>query len=172
MRWRLLALVSVGVNLALAAGWLLLQRQLAVRRSDNSASAAAGSLDKTNVVVRRQFFSWRDLESDDYPTYIANLRDIGCPDQTIRDIIIADVNALFSRRLATELVTAEQQWWRTEPDTNIVQVAAEKSRTMDEERRALLVRLLGPNWEYGDIVNLPRPSRPGVLLDGGRRLVR
>jgi len=166
MRWRLLAFVSLGVNLALAAGWLLVQRQLAARRSDDSASAGAGSLDKTNVVVRRQFFSWRDLESDDYPTYIANLRDIGCPDQTIRDIIIADVNALFSRRLATELVTAEQQWWRTEPDTNIVQVAAEKSRTMDEERRALLVRLLGPNWEYGDIVNLPRPSRPGVLLDG------
>jgi len=40
--------------------------------------------------VRRQFFSWQQLESPDYQTYVANLRDIGCPEQTIRDIIIAD----------------------------------------------------------------------------------
>ena len=60
---------------------------------------------KTNIVLRRQLFSWREVESADYPTYVANLRQIGCPEQTIRDIIIADVNALYSRRRATELVT-------------------------------------------------------------------
>ena len=60
---------------------------------------------KTNLVVRRQLFSWQEIESADYPTYVANLRQIGCPEQTIRDIIIADVNALYSRRRATELVT-------------------------------------------------------------------
>src|SRR5437667_5223168 len=121
---------------------------------------------KTNVLLRRQFFSWGEVETADYPTYIANLRAIGVPEQTIRDIIIADVNALYARRRSTELVTAEQQWWRTEPDTNVVQIAAEKGRILDEERRTLLSRLLGPNWESGDIVSLPRPSRPGILLDG------
>jgi LysM repeat protein len=117
-------------------------------------------------VVRRQFFSWREVESRDYPTYIANLRDIGCPEQTIRDIIIADVNALFTQRRATEMVTAESQWWRSEPDPAIVKAAADKARSLEEERRSLLTRLLGTNWESGDLVNLPRPSHPGVLLDG------
>src|SRR2546430_17132906 len=58
------------------------------------------------------------------------------------------------------------QWWRSEPDTNVVQAAAEKARDLEDERRALLARLLGTAWEAGDLVNLPRPSRPGIVLDG------
>jgi LysM repeat protein len=168
MRWRALALGSLGVNLLLAAGWLLARNRWATNSAAAIAQAAqAGqTTGHTNVVVRRQFFSWREVESADYPTYIANLRDIGCPEQTIRDIIIADVNALYSRKRATELVTAEQQWWRSEPDPAVLQVAAEKSRGLEDERRGLLARLLGTNWESGDIVSLPRPSRPGIVLDG------
>ena len=121
---------------------------------------------KTNVVVRRQYFSWQELESADFPTYVANLRQIGCPEQTIRDIIIAEVNALYSRKRAVELLTPEQQWWRSEPDTNVVRAAAEKARELEEQRRALLTSLLGATWETGDLVSIPRPSRPGVVLDG------
>lgn len=168
MRWRVLALLSLGVNLCLAAVWLLFSRHpLAGSLSPATAGGSAwGSPGATNTVLRRQFFSWQEVESPDYPTYIANLRDIGCPEQTIRDIIIADVNALFARRRATELVTPDQQWWRSEPDTNVVLLATEKARALEDERRALLVRLLGPNWEGGDLASLPRPSREGVALDG------
>ena len=168
MRWRVIALVSLGVNIALAAGWLFVTRQQAAK-----VAAALAALSQpptiqttTNFVARRQLFSWREVESADYPTYIANLRQIGCPEQTIRDIIIAEVNELYSRRRATELLTAEQQWWRSEPDTNVVRAAAEKSRELEDERHALLTRLLGPNWETGDLASIPRPSRPGVVLDG------
>ena len=168
MRWRVIALVSLGVNIALAAVWLFATRQHTAVTA--AAVAALGqsstTTSKTNVLLRRQYFSWREVESPDYPTYVANLRDIGCPEQTIRDIIIADVNVLFSRRRATELITAEQQWWRSEPDTNVVQAAAEKARELEDERRGLLTRLLGTNWETGDLVSIPRPSRPGVVLDG------
>jgi LysM repeat protein len=168
MRWRALAFSLLAVNLLLAAGWLISKNQWAAKTAAASAEAAKAvqGTSRTNVVVRRQFFSWREVESADYPTYIANLRDIGCPEQTIRDIIIADVNALYARKRATELVTGEQQWWRSEPDPAILQVAAEKSRALEDERRSLLTRLLGTNWEAGDIVSLPRPSRPGILLDG------
>ncbi|HKI70057.1 MAG TPA: LysM domain-containing protein, partial [Verrucomicrobiae bacterium] len=118
------------------------------------------------VVVRREFFSWSQLESKDYPTYIANLRNVGCPEQTIRDIIIADVNALYARKEATDIVTPDQEWWRTEPDTNLLATAREKLRALDEERRALLTRLLGPNWESEDLVGLARPSSTPIPLDG------
>jgi LysM repeat protein len=168
MRWRVIASVSLGVNAVLAAvGWRYAHRSVEPVSSAFAFPAQASTnLVKTNVVLRRQFFSWQEVESPDYPTYVANLRDIGCPEQTIRDIIIADVNGLYSRRRATEFVTPEQQWWRTEPDAELVAAAAEKTRALDEERRGLLARLLGTNWESGDLVNLPRPSRQGVTLDG------
>jgi hypothetical protein len=41
-------------------------------------------------------FRWSQLESPDYQIYIANLRGIGCPEQTVRDIVIADVHALLT----------------------------------------------------------------------------
>ncbi|HLP75997.1 MAG TPA: LysM peptidoglycan-binding domain-containing protein [Candidatus Paceibacterota bacterium] len=163
MRWRGPFFISLGVNAVIAAAWLIASRHSPSPSQDDSVHAQTV---KTNVVVRRQFFSWSEVESTDYPTYIANLRRIECPEQTIRDIIIADVNTLYSRRLATELVTAEQQWWRSEPDSNIVRIASQKARTIDTERRALLANLLGPNWESGDLISLPRPTKPGVMLDG------
>lgn len=167
MRWRLVALVSLGVNLVLAAVWLGSSAGKQVAQGPSSVSSSLTNASAvTNSLVRRQFFSWQEVESPDYPTYINNLHYIGCPEQTIRDIIIADVNALYSRRRANEVITSEQQWWRSEPDTNVLQIAAEKTRQLDEERRAMLTRLLGPNWESGDLNNLPRPSRPGIILDG------
>src|SRR5262249_21672705 len=120
MRWRAFAFVSLGVNFVLIAVWLLFARHPFA----GSLSASAGLTDapqnftRTNIVLRRQFVSWQDIESPDYLTYITNLRSIGCPEQTIRDLIIADVNSLYSRKRATELVTPEQQWWRSEPDSN------------------------------------------------------
>lgn len=168
MRWRVIALVSLGVNVVLVAAWLLTVRQESAQLASEAAALAQASAvpAKTNIVLRRQYFSWHEVESPDLATYAANLRQIGCPEQTIRDILIAEVNALYSRKRALELVTPEQQWWRSQPDTNLVRVAAEKARAMEQERRALLTSLLGTNWETGDLVSIPRPSRPGVVLDG------
>ena len=169
MRWRVSLFISLAVNLLLAAGWWLAARHHVSRPGQvrGLVFTAAGQT-KTNLVVRRQYFAWQEVESADYPTYIANLRDIGCPEQTIRDIIIADVNALYARRRATEIITPEQQWWRTEPDANVLAAAAGKLRALDEERRALLTRLLGPGWggaEASAATVAVRP-RPAVTLDG------
>ncbi|HEX5221889.1 MAG TPA: LysM domain-containing protein [Verrucomicrobiae bacterium] len=169
MRWSALFWVSLAANLVLIGGWFFTSRSQGSR-----ATGAPGSAEtitntapvKTAVVVRRQFFSWQEVESDDYPTYIKNLREIACPEQTIRDIIIADVNALYARRRALEVVTPDQQWWRAEPDTNVTQEASAKIRQLEQERRELLATLLGVSWEGGDLVSLPRPTRAPIPLDG------
>src|SRR6185436_17262704 len=146
MRWRVVALISLGVNLVVIALWVIMALLSTRHRPvDHAANANAAEPTKTNLVVRRQFFSWREVESPDYPTYIANLRDIGCPEQTIRDIIIADVNGMFAKRRATEVVTPEQQWWVSQPDSNLLATATEKVRLLEDERRTLLARLLGSN---------------------------
>jgi hypothetical protein len=43
-------------------------------------------------------FRWAQVESSDYRKYIGNLRGIGCPERTIRDIISADVHSLYEQR--------------------------------------------------------------------------
>jgi LysM repeat protein len=172
MRWRVIALVSLGVNIALAAAWLSVTSQRAADAATAAAAAAAAAAQapaaaaRTNLVLRRQYVTWQEIESTDFPTYVANLRQIGCPEQTIRDIIIADVNAIYSRKRAVELVTPEQQWWRSQPDTNVLRAALQKFREMEGQRRRVLTTLLGTNWETGDLVSISRPSRPGVALDG------
>lgn len=168
MRARAILIVSLAANLVLAVGWFWTAK-VPARRIHPAATLAEGevaTLVKTNVLIRRQFFSWQEVESDDYAIYIKNLRDIACPEQTIRDIIIADVNALYARRRATEIVTPEQQWWRGLPDAEVVKIASARSNQLDQERRALLTRLLGAAWEGGDLITLPRPTRQGVALDG------
>ena len=167
MRWRGIALASFSVNVLLAAEWWSFAHRAERRRPLESPAASAFAAEPgTNVVVRRQFFSWQEVESDDYPTYVANLRDIGCPEQTVRDIIVADVNALYSRRRSTEVLTPLQQWWRNSPDTNVVLAAARKIRELEQERLSLLASLLGTNWESGDLASLPRPTHEGLALDG------
>ena len=168
MRWRVFLFISLAVNLLLAVGWWLSARPAMLRLPRLLGPAAASSdQTRTNIVVRRQFFSWREVESPDYPTYVANLRDIGCPEQTIRDIIVADVNTLYARKRAAEVVMP----WRTELDGKGLAAAAEKLRALEEERRALLTRLLGPNWEDREVAAAAgaaatnRPP-PVVVLDG------
>ena len=168
MRGRVVLWVSLGLNIALAA--VLLRNFPPVPMENHNAQGAKsmvvdpGGRYKTNVVVRRQNFTWEEIESADYSSYIANLRAIGCPEATIRDIIVADVNQLFARRRATQVVTAEQQWWRSEPDPDVTQAASEKLKSLEDERRTLLTTLLGPQWESS---YYPYPAHPNSPpLDG------
>src|SRR5947207_14509939 len=169
MRGRVLLWISLSLNVALAAVLLWYPYGRVVTEKNDTPAARPvpddpGKVYKTNVVVRRQNFTWAEIESADYPTFIANLRAIGCPESTIRDIIVADVNQQFARRRATEVVTAEQQWWRSEPDPDVTEATSEKLSALEEERRTLLTTLLGPEWESS---YYPYPEHPNTLpLDG------
>src|SRR5579871_2618058 len=66
-------------------------------------------LTKYSVVARKQSFNWSEVESPDYRLYIGHLREIGCPEQTIRDIVIADVNKLYQRKRLDEIPTVDQE---------------------------------------------------------------
>jgi hypothetical protein len=153
MRGRVWLWSSVALNAFLA---VLLIRAARERAAPDPQSPlpveypAVSNTIRTNIVIRRQHFVWSQIESDDYPTYIHNLREIGCPESTIRDIIVADINQMFARRRATELVTPQQQWWQSEPDAALVRQAADAALALDRERRNLLTSLLGPDWESAD----------------------
>jgi hypothetical protein len=106
-----------------------------------------GPLIKTNVLVRHENFTWEQVESTNYVTFIKNLRAVGCPDQTIRDIIMSEVNRLYGRRRLEEVVYPNYQWWRSEPDAAVMEAAAAKLQALEAERRGVLTSLLGAGWD-------------------------
>lgn len=153
-------ILSVALNVVLAA--VILRPQPASEAQSDPAgppdeTSAAPSLTPpagdrssatettvTNVVVRE--FNWQSVESPDYREYIANLRSIGCPEETIRDIIRADVNKLYEEK--KKLVRGEPkkfEYWKTgnpmaaffgSPEVN------QKLRALEEEKNGVL-RALG-----------------------------
>src|SRR5688572_14105529 len=88
---------------------------------------------KTNVLVRPRLFSWQEVESADYATYIENLRGLGMPENTIRDIIIADVDQLFVRRRREAEVEQDMEWWRAQPSAAYQSNALSRVFAIEEE---------------------------------------
>jgi hypothetical protein len=99
---------------------------------------------ETEVVTQFAKLDWRTIESEDYIKYIANLRAAGCPEETIRDLIIADVNKLYAAKWKA-LHPVEQQWKYWEPEGKRDKKEDRKSedrRTLEKERDDLIRSLL------------------------------
>lgn len=132
----------------------------------NSApqSPTLASAPLTNVVRSARQFSWEDVTKDIYPQYIANLRTIGCPEKQVRNIVVADVNELFGKRRLDHAVKTDSQWWKPETFMGILPMHNFANANFDEERRALLTKLLGEGWE--DSIKLPSLNGSAVNLTG------
>jgi len=166
MKSRVGLAVSLGLNLGLAGvlGWLWLNPPAGpTSPTADLAVLGADAADATNEVQIRYArrpdfrfptngvprFTWRAIESADYRRYVENLRAIQCPEKTIQDIIVADVNDLYAARWRELLQkqSAEFRYWQTGdtlpgfPDEALQRAAAE----LDGERRTLLRELLGLN---------------------------
>jgi DNA-binding transcriptional MerR regulator len=59
-------------------------------------------------------FNWASIESADFKQYIKNLRDLGVPDATIRDLIRAEVTKLYRPKMqaAQSPANPEKYWER------------------------------------------------------------
>ena len=158
MNSKVLLVISLVINVALGAA--LMKPQPAASPSPSPveskqpapqpgiAAPAAKPRTVTQVVTNTvaQKFDWNAVESDDYKKYIANLRSIGCPEETIRDIITADVNKLYeSKRKALAGPKKKFEFWK--PGALMTAVAdperTERERALNKEKRALLTELLG-----------------------------
>lgn len=141
--------ILANIGLVLLVAWLIPRVRVA---GQNPAPSAA--LPETNRQISEPVaaqspvpaesqprFQWRSLESADYRTYIANLKAIGCPHQTIRDIITADVDGLYASRRAELL-----QQGSTGPviaRANAQQALAAKMNALYSEEASVLAALLG-----------------------------
>ena len=101
-------------------------------------------------------FDWRQLESTDYRAFIKNLRASGSPEQTVRDIVIAEINRLFDSKEKAAALTNHVEYWRMGdvlPRQRVKVKLTEQHERFESERMAILEELLG---EGADIE--PRPA--------------
>lgn len=98
------------------------------------------------VVVRRLPFTWAQIESEDYRKYIENLRSIGCPEETVRDIIVAEIEHAFEIRKIREVTVPERQWWTDNSDLDQLESVSDQVARLDQEKEVLLTELLGTGW--------------------------
>jgi len=95
--------------------------------------------------------SWSSIESTNYTTYIKNLRDIGCPEETIRDIIITDISKLFAkRRAALRAQLQPYRFWQTgdalQNDYSSNPELQRQLQDLEKEQRMLVKQLLGVDY--------------------------
>jgi len=93
-------------------------------------------------------FRWAQLESEDYRTYIARLRSIGCPEQTIRDIIIADLDKVLAPKVASASGHRQNlKYWQPEEEELAndwdPREVAQKMQNIDREKREIIQELVG-----------------------------
>jgi|GEM_PF-543301 len=160
MKSRLLWWVSLGLNLALLAMIChLALRQVVFRpvprevRLTPSQHPGAAAATETNAVAAVpdpgvEAFTWAQLVSPDFKIYRDRLRAIGCPEATIRDILLAEINEKFRQARAKILAGVQQRYWEVTAKGNDALKAWETPlEKLSEERQALMKEVLGEDSE-------------------------
>jgi len=151
-----LALVLLNVAWLAALSWFVARRlgsashETSIQFVTNYVPIAksARTTVVTNLVTASNDFRWAQLESEDYRDYVVRLRSIGCPEQTIRDIVIADVDKLLAPKMqAASPQPKEINYWQPIEQEMWEDVAQKEAmrqqRAVDFEKREVIRELLG-----------------------------
>ncbi len=166
MKPNLIFTISLGVNLLLVAG--IIQHKVKVQpplaetaalissKTVKAEAAAAVTPAATNVVeVAGEPFHWRQLESEDYHRYTANLRAIGCPEVTVQDILYNDVYKAYAAKIRGLHKTfridrdgRNTDYWKSETANHEAMSARTREiLRLNLEKHVLLFSLLGVDME-------------------------
>jgi hypothetical protein len=97
------------------------------------------------VVTNLVPFRWAQLESEDFRTYVANLRAVRCPEWIIRDLVFHDLERLYQTREAAQ--PSPDMFWKPGRVREAARQETEKrSHQMELEKRAVMRDLLGVWW--------------------------
>lgn len=162
MKTRGLIFLSFALNVVLATvvAWALLARDRApasggvlqhlTNRVLRTRKVAVPSAPQVLTVPAR--FHWSEIESADYRVYMANLRGISCPQRTIRDIIVADVDQVFIQRGRELLMPLNRRlWWMLANEDEAKELGHRTEKEWEalvDERKAVLKELLGHEDPY------------------------
>ena len=94
-------------------------------------------LSVTNAAPFQRAWHWRELESSDYTAYIQKLRSVGCPEQTIVDLVLMDVGRVYQTR--------REQLQRGKPRAG--QEPDDTWQVLAQERNQLVRQLVGVDFQ-------------------------
>ncbi len=155
MKLSRLILASLGLNALLVAVYLHGRSATVKDTADRADSSAPVSTtdgdskgDKTNGLQEAQAahspFEWSQLHTDPWQAYRDDLRAIGCPDQTIRDILQPLVHQAFIDKRRTLTAPWIPRFWELVVPPKSTWVRLNQSlEALDEEEKQTLEQLLG-----------------------------
>src|SRR5262249_45820489 len=115
---------------------------------------------ETGSTPSERRFDWRQVESTNYGMFIKNLRASGLPEQTVRDIVIAEINQLFDSKKREAALSNRVEYWKTGnvlPRDRVRAKLVEQHQRFESERMATLKQLLGDT--------APIERRPANITD-------
>lgn len=113
-------------------------------------------------------WNWAQVESPDYQIYISNLRKIGCPEETIEDIIRADVGQLFRERTKDfEASLPPFEYWKKDAFDRISSPEhLDGLKAIQIEKHKVLKALLGSGHDKSpDNIMMDLMGDPSAILD-------
>lgn len=155
IRW-----LSLGLNGALAAllGWLLTRARPVetpnrpFRTAAAPMPAAAGDAAPIPDVdpgpkppAAELPFHWSQIASTNFVLYRDQLRALGCPEPTVRDIIESEINAWFAQRRRPITDAVQRRFWDAiaQGGKDSFDWFKDAFRALHDERQELLERILG-----------------------------
>jgi hypothetical protein len=129
--------------------WELRQQTNLLARSNSEYGSATSPHNDDPVPLRAaspaKRPSWREVESEDYREYISNMRELEIPDETIRDIVLADINKLYASRKSEVLKgTVRDEFWKPGGQGRFVgSDRMDALRELSTEKETVIKELLG-----------------------------
>jgi hypothetical protein len=99
-----------------------------------------------SVAPKSSPFHWRQIDSDDFPTYVSNLRSIGCPESIIHDIVKGELTEIYAEKEKAAVASAVQNEVRPNPGSAVSAGTLPRQTVLEvrAERDQTLAALLAP----------------------------
>ncbi len=131
------------------------EMETGVSSTANPSAAGRMSASADTVAGTAAAVSWREFQVEDLKEFIRRLRAAGCPEDTIEDLVIAEVNRRYApklRALWPEDFLQNDYWkpYQATYDAAKVKKNRERARqqqALQKEKTALLVELFGVDVE-------------------------
>lgn len=147
------SLIVISLVLNLALGAVLMQRppspapSVPVRAVAIIAPAMTSAPAVMFSAPVTEAFDWSQLAAADFKKYRDNLRTVGCPEPTVRDIITSEINSQFLTRRRVLLEDVQHRFWdMLARERELLGGDNEWKKPLEklnEERKALLAEVLG-----------------------------
>jgi hypothetical protein len=108
-----------------------------------------------------QPFHWRQIDSADFPTFVSNLRSIGCPESIIHDIVQGEVTEIYAEKERAAAVAESPQVER--PNSRVSGSTGVPTRQTPQEIRAEKDRTLAALLSQGGRTQVAESSNEAGL---------